>query len=104
MLSGPSRAIQTLYWLVALGEGWSRYRVADAGTAASDQSDLLGARPVYRCPTMLALRILAHTPVAAFEQNEVGVLAKARNPNANEDLEILARFLIGCDGAHSERG
>ena len=48
-----------------------------------------------------ALRILSRTSVFAYEQNDAGALAKARDLDTNEDLEIFARYLIGCDGAHS---
>jgi 2-polyprenyl-6-methoxyphenol hydroxylase-like FAD-dependent oxidoreductase len=48
------------------------------------------------------LRILTRTSVFDFEQNEHGVLAIARDLDANEAHEIFARYLIGCDGAHSD--
>ena len=52
-----------------------------------------------------ALRILSRTSVFAFEQNDAGALAKARDLDTNEDLEIFARYLIGCDEpAHHRPG
>ena len=37
-----------------------------------------------------------------FKQHENGILAIARNLETNESFEISARYLIGCDGAHSD--
>jgi 2-polyprenyl-6-methoxyphenol hydroxylase-like FAD-dependent oxidoreductase len=51
---------------------------------------------------MAALRILTRTKVIDFEQNGSGVVATAKDLDADEDLEISARYLIGCDGAHSD--
>jgi 2-polyprenyl-6-methoxyphenol hydroxylase-like FAD-dependent oxidoreductase len=51
---------------------------------------------------MPGLRILSRTTVLAFEQNENGVLATARDLDTGEPHEISARYLVGCDGAHSE--
>src|SRR3984893_2260268 len=51
---------------------------------------------------MPELRILNRTRVFGFEQNENGVLASAEDLAANQSFEIFARYLIGCDGAHSE--
>jgi 2-polyprenyl-6-methoxyphenol hydroxylase-like FAD-dependent oxidoreductase len=48
------------------------------------------------------LCILSRTRVVDFEQYEDGVLAVAKQLDSNETLEIFARYLIGCDGAHSE--
>jgi len=48
------------------------------------------------------LRILTRTIVFEFEQNKDGVLAIARDLDTDETQEIFARYLIGCDGAHSE--
>src|SRR5262252_1310599 len=48
------------------------------------------------------LRILSRTRVSDFEQCENGVLAMAKDLDSNESFEIFARYLIGCDGAHSE--
>src|SRR5262245_23520287 len=47
------------------------------------------------------LCILSRTRVSDFEQCENGVLAMAKNLDSNESFEIFARYLIGCDGAHS---
>jgi 2-polyprenyl-6-methoxyphenol hydroxylase-like FAD-dependent oxidoreductase len=47
------------------------------------------------------LRIMNRTTVVGFEQDDHGVLATAKNPDSNARLEIFARYLIGCDGAHS---
>jgi 2-polyprenyl-6-methoxyphenol hydroxylase-like FAD-dependent oxidoreductase len=47
------------------------------------------------------LRIMNRTRVVGFEQSDHGVLAVAKNLDSNEPLEIFARYLIGCDGAHS---
>jgi 2-polyprenyl-6-methoxyphenol hydroxylase-like FAD-dependent oxidoreductase len=48
------------------------------------------------------LRILNRTRVCDFEQDEDGVLAIAENLDSNESCEIRARYLVGCDGAHSD--
>jgi 2-polyprenyl-6-methoxyphenol hydroxylase-like FAD-dependent oxidoreductase len=48
------------------------------------------------------LRILNRTRVIDFEQREDGVLAVAKNLDAAPEQEIFARYLVGCDGAHSE--
>ena len=48
------------------------------------------------------LRILCRTRVSDFKQHENGILAIARNLDSNESFEISARYLIGCDGAHSD--
>jgi 2-polyprenyl-6-methoxyphenol hydroxylase-like FAD-dependent oxidoreductase len=48
------------------------------------------------------LRILNRTRVCDFEQDEDGVLAIAENLDSNESFEIRARYLVGCDGAHSD--
>ena len=47
------------------------------------------------------LRILSRTAAISFEQSEDGVLAIVKNLNADETRKIFARYLIGCDGAHS---
>jgi 2-polyprenyl-6-methoxyphenol hydroxylase-like FAD-dependent oxidoreductase len=64
---------------------------------------------IYLEPVLLAhagamprLRILRSTTVFEFEQTENGVLAIARNRDTGETLVILARYLIGCDGAYAE--
>jgi 2-polyprenyl-6-methoxyphenol hydroxylase-like FAD-dependent oxidoreductase len=51
---------------------------------------------------MQGLRILSRTSVVNFAQNGSGVQATAKRLDTNEDLQICARYLIGCDGAHSE--
>jgi 2-polyprenyl-6-methoxyphenol hydroxylase-like FAD-dependent oxidoreductase len=48
------------------------------------------------------LRLLNRTRVVSFEQTETGVLATAENPDNGDISEILASYLIGCDGAHSD--
>jgi 2-polyprenyl-6-methoxyphenol hydroxylase-like FAD-dependent oxidoreductase len=48
------------------------------------------------------LRILSRASVIDFEQNEGGVLAIARELDSNQPHEIFARYLVACDGAHSE--
>jgi 2-polyprenyl-6-methoxyphenol hydroxylase-like FAD-dependent oxidoreductase len=47
------------------------------------------------------LRIINRTMVTGFQQNDHGALATARNLDSDTPLEIFARYLIGCDGAHS---
>ena len=47
------------------------------------------------------LRIMSRTMVVDFEQTDHGILAIAKDLDTNERREILARYLIGCDGAHS---
>jgi 2-polyprenyl-6-methoxyphenol hydroxylase-like FAD-dependent oxidoreductase len=63
---------------------------------------------IYLEPVMFAhattvpgLRILNRTSVIDFEQCEGGVLAVARNLDTSETRQIFARYLVGCDGAHS---
>lgn len=51
--------------------------------------------------TVAGLRMLNRTSVIGFEQCDGGVLAIARNLDSNETREIFARYLVGCDGAHS---
>ena len=51
---------------------------------------------------MPRLRILNRTHVVNFGQREDGVSATAKNLDAASDQEIFARYLVGCDGAHSE--
>jgi 2-polyprenyl-6-methoxyphenol hydroxylase-like FAD-dependent oxidoreductase len=64
---------------------------------------------IYLEPVLLAsaaamprLRILNHTRVSDFEQHEDGVLAVAKDLDSDATQEIFARYLVGCDGAHSE--
>jgi 2-polyprenyl-6-methoxyphenol hydroxylase-like FAD-dependent oxidoreductase len=63
---------------------------------------------IYLEPVMFAhaaamrgLRILNRTRVVDFEQREDGVLATASDLDNNQTREIFARYLVGCDGAHS---
>ncbi len=51
---------------------------------------------------MPGLRILSRTRVVGLEQNETGVVATAEDFATGEVREIFARYLVGCDGAHSE--
>jgi 2-polyprenyl-6-methoxyphenol hydroxylase-like FAD-dependent oxidoreductase len=51
---------------------------------------------------MPPLRILNRTRVVDFVQREDRVLATAKNLDTTSDQEISARYLVGCDGAHSE--
>ena len=48
------------------------------------------------------LRILNRTRVFDFEQCEDGVLAIAEDLDSRESFQISARYVIGCDGAHSD--
>jgi 2-polyprenyl-6-methoxyphenol hydroxylase-like FAD-dependent oxidoreductase len=48
------------------------------------------------------LRILNRASVIDFKQNANGVLAIARDLDSNQPHEVFARYLVGCDGAHSE--
>jgi 2-polyprenyl-6-methoxyphenol hydroxylase-like FAD-dependent oxidoreductase len=48
------------------------------------------------------LRILNRTQVSSFQRHADGVLAVARNLARGSTHEILARYVVGCDGAHSE--
>src|SRR5262249_4537270 len=48
------------------------------------------------------LRILNRTRVLDFVQREDEVLAFALDLNSGQPFEILARYLVGCDGAHSD--
>jgi 2-polyprenyl-6-methoxyphenol hydroxylase-like FAD-dependent oxidoreductase len=48
------------------------------------------------------VRILSRTRVLDFEQYDDGVRAVAKDLNSDATNEIFARYLIGCDGAHSE--
>ena len=47
------------------------------------------------------LRIMSRMMVVDFEQTDRGTLATAKDLDTNERREIFARYLIGCDGAHS---
>src|SRR5271166_1009423 len=47
------------------------------------------------------LRILSRTAAIGFEQGEDGVLAIVKNLDADKTRKIFARYLVGCDGAHS---
>jgi 2-polyprenyl-6-methoxyphenol hydroxylase-like FAD-dependent oxidoreductase len=48
------------------------------------------------------LLILSRTRVSNFEQDREGVLAIAKDLDSNESFQISARYLVGCDGAHSD--
>jgi 2-polyprenyl-6-methoxyphenol hydroxylase-like FAD-dependent oxidoreductase len=48
-----------------------------------------------------SLRILSRTAAMGFEQHEDGVLAIVKNLSTDETRKIFARYLVGCDGAHS---
>src|SRR6266478_6511460 len=48
------------------------------------------------------LSILNRTRVVDLVQDETGVVATAEDLATGETLEIFSRYLIGCDGAHSE--
>jgi 2-polyprenyl-6-methoxyphenol hydroxylase-like FAD-dependent oxidoreductase len=63
---------------------------------------------IYLEPVMFAhasatprLRILSRTRVVDFEQSERGVRAISENVDTGSVSEIVATYLIGCDGAHS---
>lgn len=47
------------------------------------------------------IRILSRVQVEHFEQSEDGVIARARDLDANQGLTISADYLIGCDGGRS---
>ena len=47
------------------------------------------------------LRILSRTRVSDFEQDDDGVMAIAKDLDSNKNFQIFARYLVGCDGAHS---
>ena len=51
--------------------------------------------------SMPGLHILSRTSLIDFQQRDSDVLAIARNLDSNETGEIVARYLVGCDGAHS---
>ena len=58
---------------------------------------------LFACATkMRRSRILNRTRVSDFEQDEHGVLATAKDLNSNNSFQISARYLVGCDGAHSD--
>ena len=46
--------------------------------------------------------ILNRTRVVSFAQSENAVRATAENLDSGEPSEILAAYLVGCDGAHSD--
>jgi 2-polyprenyl-6-methoxyphenol hydroxylase-like FAD-dependent oxidoreductase len=48
------------------------------------------------------LRILSRTRILGFLQNETEVVATAEDLAGGEALRIIASYMIGCDGAHSE--
>ena len=39
--------------------------------------------------------------VSDFEQDDDGVMAIAKDLDLNKNFQIFARYLVGCDGAHS---
>ena len=47
------------------------------------------------------LRIMSRTRFVDFEQSETGVKATAENLDTGSISEIVAAYLVGCDGAHS---
>jgi 2-polyprenyl-6-methoxyphenol hydroxylase-like FAD-dependent oxidoreductase len=58
---------------------------------------------LFACATATAgLRILNHARLLDFEQYEDGVLAIVKDLDSCDSDQIFARYLIGCDGAHSE--
>jgi 2-polyprenyl-6-methoxyphenol hydroxylase-like FAD-dependent oxidoreductase len=58
---------------------------------------------LFACATATpGLRIVNRTRVCDFEQDGDGVLAIAEDLDSNESFEIRARYLVGCDGAHSD--
>jgi 2-polyprenyl-6-methoxyphenol hydroxylase-like FAD-dependent oxidoreductase len=52
--------------------------------------------------TMSGLRISNRTSVTEFDQREDGIQAVMRNLDSDETQQIFARYLVGCDGAHSD--
>jgi 2-polyprenyl-6-methoxyphenol hydroxylase-like FAD-dependent oxidoreductase len=48
------------------------------------------------------VRILSRTRVVDFVQNKTGVRATAENLDTGGISEIIATYLVGCDGAHSD--
>jgi 2-polyprenyl-6-methoxyphenol hydroxylase-like FAD-dependent oxidoreductase len=64
---------------------------------------------IYLEPVLFALgaatprlRILSRTGVSDFQQHEDGVVAVADNLDSHKSFQVFARYLIGCDGAHSD--
>jgi 2-polyprenyl-6-methoxyphenol hydroxylase-like FAD-dependent oxidoreductase len=51
---------------------------------------------------MPRIRMLNRTRVSGFEQSEDGVLATADSLNTASEQKIFARYLVGCDGDHSQ--
>jgi 2-polyprenyl-6-methoxyphenol hydroxylase-like FAD-dependent oxidoreductase len=51
---------------------------------------------------MPRLHLLNRMRVIGFEQRDEGVLAIAKNLDTASERRICARYLVGCDGAHSE--
>jgi 2-polyprenyl-6-methoxyphenol hydroxylase-like FAD-dependent oxidoreductase len=47
------------------------------------------------------IRILNRVQIEHFDQGEDGVLARARDLDADQDITIAAEYLIGCDGGRS---
>ncbi len=50
---------------------------------------------------MPRVRILSRIQVSNFEQDEEGVRAVGEDLDSDEPLEVLSRYLVGCDGAQS---
>jgi 2-polyprenyl-6-methoxyphenol hydroxylase-like FAD-dependent oxidoreductase len=60
--------------------------------------------PVLRAAAaqIARLRLLDATSVFEFEERANGVLARACDHDSGSTHEIFARYLVGCDGAHSQ--
>jgi 2-polyprenyl-6-methoxyphenol hydroxylase-like FAD-dependent oxidoreductase len=50
---------------------------------------------------MPRVSILNRTCVDSFSQDEIGVVAEARNLDSGETLTIAAEYIVGCDGGRS---
>jgi 2-polyprenyl-6-methoxyphenol hydroxylase-like FAD-dependent oxidoreductase len=50
---------------------------------------------------MPGVRVLNRTQLVDFTQDENGVVATAEDLDGGEKLTVAARYMIGCDGAHS---
>jgi 2-polyprenyl-6-methoxyphenol hydroxylase-like FAD-dependent oxidoreductase len=51
---------------------------------------------------MRRLRALSRVRISNFEQDGDGVMAIAKDLDTDESFQIFSRYLIGCDGAHSD--
>ena len=85
-------------------EGRPGHLVADTGAAASPRQPDLSSKPVL----LGARRGDAARPaswngmrVDAIEQREDQILATATESGGNATTTIAARYVVGCDGAHS---